>query len=371
MCVIVGHLTNERFSGVMKEIQLHRLDLNLLVVFQFLMDEGSVAGAADKLGKTPSAVSHALARLRDQVGDPLLVKVNGRLQPSPFALTLIDDVRPLLSGITRVLRLPAPFDPGTSARNFRIACPISARVLSGLVNRIQDTAPGIAVEWLSAPRQVYAAVAEGHIDLAHLGGERTLPDGLEEAEMPAIPFVSFVRQGHPALADWGPEAWQRYGHIKVAIDNEVRSPVDQAADRRIAARISEFSGVGPLLATSDLIGTFPPVILAWDMETYGLVPLPPIAPISPLRVRFFWSARTANDPASVWVRQVVMDTYRAAHHEAAEIVSARVSANGGTVTASSAIAAQQRRMSPSLCLAAVSYPPRSERQLPALLVCLC
>ena len=63
----------------MKEIQLHRIDLNLLVVFEALMIGGSVVAAAERLGKTPSAVSHALARLRDQVGDPLMVKFSGRM----------------------------------------------------------------------------------------------------------------------------------------------------------------------------------------------------------------------------------------------------------------------------------------------------
>ena len=87
----------------MNEIQLHRIDLNLLVVFEALMLEGSVAAAADKLGKTPSAVSHALARLREQVGDPLIVKVGWRMQPSPFALTLIEEVRPILRSVKRVL----------------------------------------------------------------------------------------------------------------------------------------------------------------------------------------------------------------------------------------------------------------------------
>ena len=115
----------------MKEVQLHRIDLNLLVVFEALMVEGSVAGAAEKLGKTPSAVSHALARLRDQVGDPLMVKVGGRMQPSPFALTLIDDVRPILRSIKRVLALPEPFNPATSDRVFRVACPVTGQVLSG------------------------------------------------------------------------------------------------------------------------------------------------------------------------------------------------------------------------------------------------
>lgn len=72
----------------MRETQLHRIDLNLLVAFEALMTEGSVVAAAERLGKTPSAVSHALARLRNQLGDPLPVKVGGRMQPSPFAEVL-------------------------------------------------------------------------------------------------------------------------------------------------------------------------------------------------------------------------------------------------------------------------------------------
>lgn len=316
----------------MKEIQLHRIDLNLLVVFEALMLEGSVAGAASKLNKTPSAVSHALARLREQVGDPLMVKVGGRMQASPFALQLIEDIRPLLSGIKRVLQLPEPFDPKSSARAFRIACPISSKTLSNVANRILEEAPRINIDWLAAPDKIYTAVAEGQIDLAHLGGDRVLPDGVDDEEMPPMKFVSFVRDGHPALKQWGPDAWNRYGHIKVAITNEARSPVDEASsepasDRRIAARISEFSAVGPLLAASDLIATLPPEIMAWDMETYGLVPLPAIMPFPPFRARFFWSSRTANDPALVWIRQLVMTAYRAAHAEAEVMINTRLQAD--------------------------------------------
>ncbi len=309
----------------MKEIQLYRIDLNLLVVFEALMLEGSVAGAASKLNKTPSAVSHALARLRDQVGDPLMVKVGGRMQASPFALQLIDDVRPILSSIKRVLELPKPFDPASSMRTFRVACPISAKVLSDVVNQLGREAQNVSIDWLSTPREVYAAVSEGLIDLAHLGGERSLPDGLDEAEMPPLNFVSFVREGHPAIADWGPEAWLHFSHIQVAIGNEVRSPVDRAVqdasqDRRIGALISEFAAVGPLLANSDMIATLPTMIMAWDMQDYGLRPMPPISPIPPFRARFFWSSRTANDPALVWVRDLVLKAYQAAHKEAEEII---------------------------------------------------
>lgn len=73
----------------MSRIHLSKIDLNLLVTFEALMDAGSVTKAAKQLGRTQSAVSHALARLRDQVGDPLMVKVGGKMQPSPFAEQMI------------------------------------------------------------------------------------------------------------------------------------------------------------------------------------------------------------------------------------------------------------------------------------------
>jgi DNA-binding transcriptional LysR family regulator len=313
----------------MKEIQLHRIDLNLLVVFEALMIEGSVAAAAEKLGKTPSAISHALARLRDQVGDPLLVKVGGRMRPSPFALILIDDVRPILRSIKRVLAVPEPFDPAISDRVFRIACPVSGQLMSEVIQRVQRQAPGIKLEWLSAPRHVYDAVAEGGVDLAHLGGEIRLPDGLEEVEVTPFKWASFVREGHPALANWGPEAWKTYPHVQVGIANGSRSPFDTptkagASDRKIGALISEFSSLGRLLSNSDLIGTFPTVIMAWDMETFGLHPLPPqIVPTS-FRTRFFWSSRLANDPASKWIRQIVLQAYTDMQDEADRLVARKL-----------------------------------------------
>ena len=313
----------------MKEIQLHRIDLNLLVVFEALMAEGSVAAAADKLGKTPSAISHALARLRDQLGDPVMVKVGGRMQPSPFALSLIDDVRPILRSITRVLALPEPFDPATSTRVFRVACPITGRVLTEVLNRFHQAAPHARLEWLPAPRQVYDAVAEGLVDIAHLGGETRLPDGLDEIEVPTFRWMSFVRGGHPALSHWGPEAWARYPHVQVNISNDAPSPFDRPPDadppqRTIGALISEFSSLGPLLAYSDLIGTFPRILMAWDMETYGLRPLPPQITLTPFRTRFFWSSRLANDPASRWIRELVIQTYVELHDVAERMVERRL-----------------------------------------------
>src|SRR6185369_15371865 len=107
----------------MNEIDLRRFDLNLLVVFDVLMSERSVSRAAERLGRTQSAVSHSLSRLRDQFRDPLLVKGGLRMQPTAFALDLIEQARPMLGGLQRMLMPQHVFDPQVACRVFRLAAP--------------------------------------------------------------------------------------------------------------------------------------------------------------------------------------------------------------------------------------------------------
>src|SRR5262245_1466644 len=126
----------------MHQIDLSRIDLNLLVTLDVLMQEGSVTSAAKRLGRTQSAVSHALARLRDQLGDPLLVKSGGRMAPSPYALKIADELKPILRSIQRIIVGPEPFDPKKSKRVFRIAAPdMSQAVMAGIIGRVQSEAP--------------------------------------------------------------------------------------------------------------------------------------------------------------------------------------------------------------------------------------
>ena len=298
----------------MKEIQLSRLDLNLLVVFETLMLEGSVARAAERLCKTPSAISHALARLREQTGDPLMVRVNGQMQPSPFALTLIDEVRPILRSIKRVMAPPEPFEPATSDRVFRISMPAFPKVVSEVCRRVNALAPGVRVEWLPPDATAPPAVLEGLVDLAHLGGDLVLPEGLDIATADPFRWVTFARRDHPATRDWSPDAWRRWPHLQVRIGNNVRSPVevksaDAGRQRHVGAIIAEGSGVGAMLAETDFLATFSPLTMYWAMQTYGLVALKPPLDLPVFPIRFYWSARLANDPGRVWFRNIVLETY--------------------------------------------------------------
>src|SRR5258705_4108064 len=134
----------------MNEIDLRRFDLNLLVVFEVLMIERNVTRSAERLGRTQSAVSHSLSRLRSQLGDPLLIKAGVRMQPTAFALDLIEQARPMLRGIERVLSPRYVFDPASSRRVFRLASPeFMSTLFTSLLARLRSGAPAVSIQWPS------------------------------------------------------------------------------------------------------------------------------------------------------------------------------------------------------------------------------
>ncbi len=305
----------------MNEIDLHRVDLNLLVVFEVLMETRNVTAAAERIGRTQSAVSHALSRLREQLDDPLLVRVGGKMEPSPFADLIIEDVRPILRSIRRVIAPRSLFDPATSDRVFRIAMPTLTTVIAEVASRVEAEAPNVKIEWLPAHHDVYAAVRDGLVDLAHLGGDPHLPDGLDAQIVEPFTWVTFARRDHPACRDWGIDAWREYPHLMVNVTRSMRNPfpapaAGEAGGRRVSAIIGDSAGVASLLARSDLLATFPAILLAWDMDAFGLRALRPPVALDPVLVRFFWSARLASDAGSLWIRSIVIEAYRRLQAEA-------------------------------------------------------
>ncbi len=307
----------------MSEIELSHIDLNLLVTFEVLMREGSVTHAAKRLGRTQSAVSHSLARLREQLGDPLMIKAKGRMCPTPFALKLAEDVRPILRNIQRVVSPPEPFDPKTSQRTFRIAFPdFSPAFMAEVIGRAQHEAPGIAIDWLTPNTSAMAGIEAGLIDIASVAGTSALPDGIEVLKGPLHSRMTYARKGHPATRSWGTKAWVKWPHIKVKLDNGSISPVDAVAERggpqrRIGAWVPNLTAVAPLLAQSNLLATFPPLMMAEAASQFGLAVLAPPVSIAPMVERFLWSFRLTNDPGSKWFRNLVVDVF-SQHHQRAE-----------------------------------------------------
>ena len=310
MCNSFQDGPNETISCSMSEIQLNRLDLNLLVVFEAIMDAGSVATAADRLGKTPSAISHSLARLREQTGDPLMVKVGGRMQPSP-----------ILRSVQRAFSPPEPFDPATSNRVFRIALPAMTSLIAEVFARLNSEAPHVSLEWAALGPNVLSDVADEQTDLALMGADKSLPDGLEEKRMPPLQRYTFLRLGHPALKKWDKQAWLDWPHVMVGMSSAAVQTVEDkmrrdGLERRIGARLSEFSGVAPLLARTNMLWTTIKPFMVHDMETYGLVARRPPVDVPDFAFRFLWSRRLSADPGNRWLRSVVIGAYERLEAEA-------------------------------------------------------
>jgi DNA-binding transcriptional LysR family regulator len=299
----------------MNEIDLTRLDLNLLVTFEVLMTEGSVSRAAVRLARTQSAVSHSLGRLREQLGDPLLVKVGRGMSPSPYAQKLIEDVRPLLQSIQRIIAPPEPFEPSTSKRVFRLAiADFAPTLLPRVIAEVRRQAPGVSVEWLAPSQQTLRAVADSQIDLALVTAHVSLPEGVQRESAGALHSVTFARKDHPAIANWSLEAWLRWPHVRVQLGERERGAVDSAVDeqsvkRIIGASVPNFSQVPALLAQTDLLATMTPLVMDGAMNRLGLRALEPPLTIKPTSFSFVWSFRLASDPGSRWFRTLVMSAY--------------------------------------------------------------
>lgn len=300
----------------MNKIDLRKIDLNLLLILDVLMQEGSVSKAADRLGRTQSAMSHALGRLREQLGDPLLVKTHGRMKASPYALELVQEVRPILRSMERVLSPRQPFDAATSTRRFALAVPdLALNWFPHLVKRLRAQAPGIQIDWQAPKSSTLLDVAEGLVDLALLPAALPRPEGVAWAPVGDFHWTCFMRQGHPASARWNVKQWAAWPHVSVGTGDRLRSPVSEAAERAGIARqsgvsVPNFGAVAPLLGHSDLVATLPTIVLADAVAQFGLTlrPVPLRIPAMPHVV--VWSARLHNDPASTWLRNAFTTVFQ-------------------------------------------------------------
>jgi DNA-binding transcriptional LysR family regulator len=293
----------------MNEIDLRRFDLNLLVVFEVLMVERSVTRAAERLGRTQSAVSHSLSRLRSQLGDPLLIKGGVRMQPTAFALDLMEQARPMLRGIQRVLSPRHAFDPSNSRRIFRLAMPdFMLTVFTDLLARLRSEASGVSIEWTVPRESTLLDVAEGQIDVAIVPAQLRLPEGVSGEPVGALNWRCFARQNHPAFSDWGRESWSHWPHLAVRVGDNLTSPVNLAAasaglERMIAGWVPHFSAIAPVLARSDLLTTLPSIAMAETLHPYRLDSRQVPFPIAPLPHAAVWSSGRSGDPEIAWLRE--------------------------------------------------------------------
>jgi LysR family transcriptional activator of mexEF-oprN operon len=315
-------------------IQLRQLDLNLLLIFRTLMEERSVQRAAEQIGRTPSAISHALGRLRQQIDDPLLVRVGGKMQPSPRALALYDEIAPMLHRIEQSLQPPQPFDPTTSERIFRVAGPTMNGLVTELVARMQAEAPHAGLEWVTPSPTMAADLVGEQIDVAWGNANSPLPDGIRAEAIAPIKRYVFGRRGHPGTNEWSLATWLSWPHAVVRIPTAIHGTVEEqltslGLKRRIGLHLTNWSGIAPALLRTNLLSNQPVLTFAEcpDLDDFQVF-LPPI-PLPDLTFRVIWNARLDADPATRWIRRMLRTSLDALLHrlnaqlQASEIVQPR------------------------------------------------
>lgn len=298
----------------MNEIDLKKLDLNLLVVFDTLMGTRSVSKAALQLNRTQSAISHALERLRQQLGEPLLVRQGSDMVPSPFALHVHAQLQPLLKQLAQSLAPPENFDPQHTQRRFTVAMrDFLAGLFPDLLHLVQASAPQAQLEWLLVPDDVFASLLAGQLDV-FIGPTPldNMPSGIAMRVSGGLQWACFARSAHPALAHWDKDAWSRWPHLMVGVGDATRSAVAIAAreagcTRHVQTRVPLFSAVAPALANSNLIATLPRTVMRSAMRHWDLVELPTPFPIEPIHHAIYWAKRLEGDAGLSWFRSQVQE----------------------------------------------------------------
>lgn len=295
-------------------MDLHGIDLNLLVAFDALMAERSVTRAGIRIGRTQPAMSAALTRLRSLLKDELFVRGPGGLQPTARALDLAEPLGRALADIQRTLDFTQTFDPSTSQARFTLGLSDHPTfvVLPRLIEFLRDNAPGITLQVrnFSARDDAIALLDAGEIDVA-IGVPPTPAGRILTLPLFEERFVCVMRKGHPAAeAPLTIEQFLALDHLLVSPENERFGHVDAALarkglKRRLALTLPNMYAAPLLVACSDMIAT----LMAGVVEASGhggdLVRFDPPLDLDPVSFVMSWHRRNEAHPAQRWFRDAV------------------------------------------------------------------
>jgi DNA-binding transcriptional LysR family regulator len=288
-------------------------DLNLLFTLDVLLAEGSVARAAQRLRLSPSAMSRALARLRETTGDPLLVRAGRGLVPTPRALALRERVGQLVQDGQAVLRPAERLDLKQLVRTFTLRTSEGFVENFGpqLIARLAGEAPAVRLRFVQKLNKDSAPLRDGTVDLeTGVVGETTGPE-VRTQGLFRDRFVGVVRKGH-ALSQ-GKVTPRRYAsgkHILVSRRGLDKGPIDEALkllglERATVTIVGGFATALALARGSDLIASVPERHtgnLRAGMHSFRLPVSTPEVTVSML-----WHPRLDADPAHRWLRGHVRD----------------------------------------------------------------
>ncbi len=308
-------------------MDIRKVDLNLLLAFDALMQDGNLTRAGVRLGLSQPSMSHALGRLRIISGDPLFVRVPTGMEPTPFALQISGAVRDGLALLQNALDGAAVFDASTYNRTFQILMSDIGELvyLPRLINKLKTAAPNVNLRVLQLPRESYQnAFASGEADLA-IGFLPALKAGFYQQRLFEDSYVCIARKGHPRIrGDLSLEQFTQESHVLIEPAGSRYSTVslqsstttfierhlaDQGLSRRIALRVPHFMVVPEIVQKTDLLATVPGSVMAYirPMPKVKMLQLPIATPR--FEIKQFWHQRNHHDVANRWLRRTIAELF--------------------------------------------------------------
>jgi DNA-binding transcriptional LysR family regulator len=307
---------------MLNQINLSRTDLNLLVLFQAVMDEAHVGRAARKLSLTPSAVSHGLSRLRRLFNDPLFLRTPKGVVPTERATQLAEPIADILARVSEVVAAAEPFDPATSRRTFTIGSP-DAVVLPSLLPVLRKTAPNIDIRmrqllpsagdvrgdpWADA----YAELDARTLDVA-IAPFTEVPARFLTQKLYDERSVIASRPDHPFARSPSLDTFCEAQHLLVSQSGNSYGLVDQRLEergrsRRVALTVPNFMQALAVAAETDLIVAIPRHFLAMHAKRFDLAMTDPPIDLSGAPLQAAVSRAAIMDAGIAWLFGILGDT---------------------------------------------------------------
>ena len=294
------------------------LDLNLLRVFDAVMTEQNLTRAASRLAMTQPAVSNAVKRLRDALGDELLIRTAHGVKPTARAESLWPAVRRALADLEEAVA-PRSFELAKAHVTFRMAMAdaTAGLLLPPLVRVIEKDAPGIDIRMVPlTTREPRPLLLRGDIDLAigffpgvvaQLQGATETP--IRHERLYAGQYVCVMRKEHPlANKELSLDAYCQANHLLVSFSGRARGLVDDALlslnkERRILLTVNQFFTAGKVVANSDLIMVLPRHLIEATGMTDALVAKELPFAMPEVHIDMLWHERDARSPGHQWLRE--------------------------------------------------------------------
>jgi DNA-binding transcriptional LysR family regulator len=295
----------------MHVMHLAGLDLNLALVLHALLAERSVSRAAKRLGLSQSATSHALARLRDVLGDPLVVRTRQGITPTPRAQAMAEPLGNALGLLEEALVAKSSFDPKTAKRRFQIVGSDYAELvlMPTLVADLDRQAPHVELRLTPLTNDALPSLRRGDVDLVMgVFPPKDVGSDLRTVALWEDRFVCLVRKRHPfAQKKLTLAGYTAAKHVLIAPRGTPGGPVDDALaargkSRTVAVTVPHFLAAPHLVVKSDLVLTVAERVAKIFTQLLPLKMLEPPLALPRTRASIVWHERHEADPAHRWLR---------------------------------------------------------------------